>query len=142
MRSRVLFLVGLAVVLVVGCVLAQKVFDEKSSRREKAASPLVTTAQSIVAPPVAHEVGKITKAFEPPTAVRVWRSDGSIDDACNKWRDAFRTWMGETNVGSVTGDVVPGQSCTFEGRKDGYFARLLVAIYASQPPEATLTVTP
>lgn len=136
-----IFLTVFALILVVMVAFASVAISNKDDSKNEAIEPLVTTAMSLGPPAGAVEQGSVTRASDPPTAVRVWVSDGSVDDACTKWRDTFRTWMGEANVGTVTGDVFPGQSCTFQGKKDGHAAQLIVAIYADNKPTASLNVT-
>ncbi len=136
-----IFLIVFALILVVVVAFATVAINKNGDKKDKAVEPLVTTAMSLVAPQGAIPQGDVSRASNPPTAVRVWQSDGTIDDACNQWREPFRNWMGPANVGSVTGDVFPGQSCTFEGKKDGHSAQLIVAAYADGKPTATLNVT-
>lgn len=139
--KRTLFLIVFALILVVIVTVVSLAITKDSDKRNKLVEPLVTTAMSIAAPVDARPQGDVSRSSDPPTAVRVWQSDGAIDDVCAKWREAYRVWIGPENVGAVTGDVFPGQSCTFEGRKDGHPTELIVAVYSDGKPTASLNVT-
>lgn len=122
------------VIIVLGIVVRVNVAGQNNVARGESdaiASFPVPEASTVVLP---LNVGK-----GPPSATQSWRTTGSLDEACATWRELFRTWVDPT-VNSTGGEVQPGVSCSFTGKKSGFDATLRVASYGSQSPEATLSV--
>lgn len=136
------WLVTTLVVLVVGAVSCASLLAWTSERRdERALLPLEEAIGAFPTPVGATQSIPEVKTLKPLLISHGWSHQVSLDVACPLWGDAFRTWVGEQNtIGSVTGEYAPGQSCNFEGIKDGYNASLSVAVYGTEPPLAMLTI--
>jgi hypothetical protein len=133
------------VVIVVAATAGGALYTNwKQDRDDRAAlRPIVAAMNAFPAPsgptPAAPQ---FTKA-RPLEAVNIWRSDVGLDATCQKWKEAFRSWIGDAAVtGSVSGEDVPGRSCAFAGRRGKYLGQLHVAAYADNAPLITLSLTP
>lgn len=130
----------LVVSIGLGAFVAQQTWQARND--EQATAPLVDVAESFPVPPGSSIAFPRTVDSTPPTVVKGWKNEGAtIDEACSYWRDAFRSWMGSADPDSISGSVIPGQSCSLSGNKTNVSATLIVAVYGSEPPQATLTVT-
>ncbi len=133
---------ALAVLAVLVVVAAVYGATRLSARRESAEpSALALAADTLVVPAGWSQAFPDATTENPARLVKGWRGPGSVDAACTEWRESFRSWIGDVNTNSVTGEVVPGQSCTYAGPKQGLSATLIVAAYGTDDPQATLTLS-
>lgn len=134
-------MVGAAVLLAI--ISTVSLVTWKSERDDRARlHPLVEAMDLFVVPAGAMPSIPESRTVVPLRLVRGWSDPASIDDACRNWSNSFRLWVGEEQaLGSVTGEFVPGQSCSYEGNKGGYRASLVVNVYGSEPTQALLTLS-
>lgn len=141
-RKKVIVFAVPAVLIVVALIgfIVKDAYD--TNKQKKATQPLENIAAGFPAPVGSKIAFPKTIDPTPPTVVLGWKNEGaSIDDACSQWRDAFRAWVGTNSGEQAQGAVVPGQSCSMSTTKDDKKVSLVVAVYGSEPPQATLTVT-
>jgi hypothetical protein len=106
---------------------------------DKETNDLALLADSFPVPPDSQQA--FPDAISDEAATKGWWSSSSLDATCEAWRNSFRTWFGATATGNVTGDDVPGRSCSLSGPKDGHRVDLSVATYGDDPrPSITLSI--
>jgi hypothetical protein len=142
-KKKTALIVGAVFVAVAGIsALLSALFIFDSDDEGSAELDRLTRVANEFPVPVGAEVAfPDTTQSDPPTAVKGWRSpDQSLDKACAAWRDSFRDWVDTSDPDTIEGQVTEGQSCTLSGTRDGSQADLVIAVYGSEPPQATLAI--
>jgi hypothetical protein len=141
MNKKLVGFLGVFVVVAV-VVLVAWIVNMASGHSDAATNAMHVTANGFPVPPGATVAFPDNTVKKPPSVTKGWTATDNIDTACTTWRDAYRTWIGTQNLGSVTGNYTQGQECDYSGLKDGHRVTLQLAVYGNNPqPQATLTVT-
>lgn len=138
-RKSLLLIVSGLILIVVAVGLVTLVFVNSSNKSEQPSAQVMSTVDSFPVP------AGTRKAFPDVGAKqridRGWYDDESVEQACTKWSNAFRLWVGEQQpIGSVTGEHIPGSTCNYSGKKNGFTVTVNIAKYGQDPTQATLSV--
>src|SRR3712207_4177922 len=119
MRRRPMLVASIGAVLVAIAVIVG-LSATGNDREDPTARALHEAADTFPVPPGATVAFPDTVTSDPHQVTKGWRSAGSLDAACAAWREAYRSWVGQQQIGSVTGEFEQGQSCSLTGDKDTF----------------------
>lgn len=129
--------------LVAGLIVssAMSITSVRSERGDASAvQPLADAAQTFPVPANSRVAFPDASNPDLPEIVKGWSTTGTLDEACAAWRESYRVWLGVQQQAQVQGEVTPGVSCSFAAPRGGYQTSLVVAVYGSAEPQATLRV--
>lgn len=123
----------IAVATIIGLYLVSPRQDAQGDLRKRAEQFPVPSGVTKAAPDSATS--------SPRSYTMHWRQAQALEQACATWSESLRAWKGGTNeLGNISGEIVPGVSCTFSVEKDGFSYRLVGNAYEG-PSTTRVSVT-